>query len=235
VSDTSNEKVSETYIRKERKMGEQKFSMKEAIGLGWTTIKNNIGFFVGLLVVAGLCHAIPNIIQELTKETMPILSAVIGLLAWILQSLIALGLIKISLHFCDNESSKISELFSCLPLLVNYLISSILYFLMVFIGIILLIVPGIIVSIRFQFFGYFIVDEEAGPIEALKKSFAMTRGTALWLLLFGLLVGLINLVGALALIIGLFVTVPIGMIAYASVYRKLKGTPQVVIEKENKT
>ncbi len=43
------------------------------------------------------------------------------------------------------------------------------------------------------------------------------------LFLFGLLLGLINFVGALVFLIGLFATIPTTMVAYAYVYRHLAG------------
>ena len=44
------------------------------------------------------------------------------------------------------------------------------------IGLILLIIPGIIVSLMFLFFAHVIVDREVGPIEALKVSKIITDG-----------------------------------------------------------
>ncbi len=58
-------------------------------------------------------------------------------------------------------------------------------------------------------------------IEALKKSSAMTKGAKWDLFLFGLLIGCIALLGALALLIGLFAAFPTILIAKAFVYRKL--------------
>ena len=92
---------------------------------------------------------------------------------------------------------------------------------LIVLGIILLIILGIILAIKFQFFGYFIVDKGDGPIEALKKSSAITTGAKWNLFLLYLLLLLINLLGAIFLLIGLFVTIPTTMVAIAFVYRKL--------------
>ena len=105
----------------------------------------------------------------------------------------------------------------------KYILSLIIYGLIVLAGLILLIIPGIIWAIKFQFFGYFIVDKGLGPIESLKQSAKITKDTKWTLFLFGLLSGLINLLGALLLLVGLFATVPTTMMAKAFVYRKLLG------------
>jgi len=202
-------------------MATQKFSKSEAIRFGWNMMKSNLGFFIGLLIVVGLIYFIPGSIAELLEENALILSIIINIACWVLDMVIQMGLIRISLRFCDNEKGEFADLFSCFPLFFKYLLGSILYGLITLGGMILLIIPGIIWAIKFQFFSYFIVDKGLGPIEALKRSSAITRGAKWDLFLFGLLLGLINLLGAICLFIGLFATIPTAMVAMAFVYRKL--------------
>jgi uncharacterized membrane protein len=92
---------------------------------------------------------------------------------------------------------------------------------------ILLIIPAIIWGIKFRFFSYFIIDKGAGPIEALKRSSSITMGAKWDLFLFGLLLIGINILGFLALVIGLFATIPTSMVAIAFVYRKLLTQAEV--------
>ena len=73
-----------------------------------------------------------------------------------------------------------------------------------------------------MFFKYLIIDKGLGPIEALKESRRITTGQRWQLLLFVLILALLNILGALALFIGLFVTMPVTMIAMAHVYRGLE-------------
>ncbi|RLF35240.1 MAG: hypothetical protein DRM99_05030 [Thermoplasmata archaeon] len=209
---------------------EQKFSKSEAVRFGWNTTRSNLGFFIGLLIVVGMIYFIPDFIAELLKKDAPVLSFIVDVVSWILGIIVQMGLIKIALRFCDNKRAKLADLFSCLPLFFKYLFGSILYHLIVLGGTILLIIPGIIWAIKFQFFDYFIIDKGLGPIEALKESSAITRGAKWDLFFFNLLLGFINFLGALCLLIGLFVTVPTAMLAMAFVYRKLltqKETSQV--------
>jgi len=96
----------------------------------------------------------------------------------------------------------------------------------------LLIIPGIIWAIKFYFFSYLIVDKGLGPIEALKRSSAITDGSKWDLFLLGLLLFGINLIGAIPFFLGWFVTIPISMVATAFVYRKLlseTGVPKTDI------
>jgi uncharacterized membrane protein len=138
-----------------------------------------------------------------------------------------MGLIKIVLKFCDNEKAELPDLFSCSHLFFKYLFGSIIYGLIVSAEMILLIIPGFIWAIKFYFFSYFIVDKNLRPIEALKRSSAITEGTKWDLLLFGLLLFGINLIGAIPFFLGWFVTIPSTMIAMAFVFRKLLSESDV--------
>jgi uncharacterized membrane protein len=86
----------------------------------------------------------------------------------------------------------------------------------------LLIVPGIIVAVRLQFIPFLIVDEAVGPIDAVQRSWDLTAGYTLDLFLFDLLLFVINLLGLMALFVGVFVSCPITGIAMADMYRTLK-------------
>lgn len=205
----------------------QKFSKSEAVRFGWNTTRSNLGFFIGLLIVVGMIYFIPDFIAEFLKRDAPVLSFIIDIISWILGIVVQMGLIKIALRFCDNQRAKLADLFSCPSLFFKYLFGLILYQLIVLGGTILLIIPGIIWAIKFQFFDYFIIDKGLGPIEALKESSAITRGAKWDLFLFDLLLGFINFLGAICLLIGLFVTVPIAMVAMAFVYRKLLAQKEI--------
>ena len=75
--------------------------------------------------------------------------------------------------------------------------------------------------LKFQFYGYLIIDQNLGAVEALNKSAALTRGAKGQLLILGLVLGLINIAGCMVLFVGLFASVPVSMMAMAYVYRKL--------------
>ncbi|MEW6572492.1 MAG: hypothetical protein AB1374_02505 [Bacillota bacterium] len=198
-----------------------KFSIGEAIEFGWKTMKSNLGFFVALLIIVAIIEMVPEVISEITRENLPAVALLADLLSFVVQMVIGMGVIKIALRFCDGEKAGFADLFSCLSLFFRYLFAGILYCLIVLAGTILLVVPGIIWGIQYQFFSYFIIDKKTGVIESLKRSSAITKGSRWNLFLFGLLLALINILGMLALLIGLFATVPTTMVANAYVYRKL--------------
>lgn len=202
-------------------MSAKRFSKKEAFRFGLINMKENIGFFIGLLIVVTLVYLIPNGIQNALMASLPVVAAVIGLIAWFIQRMVDLGLVKIALKFCDGQRGTIADLVLGIVTVFKYILSTIIYMVIVLVGFVLLIIPGIIFAIRLQFYGYLIIDKGAGPVEALSRSWAVTKGVAFELFVFGILAALINLAGALAFFVGLFASVPIVLLAYAYVYRAL--------------
>ncbi len=202
-----------------------KFSIKESVKYGWQITMANFWFFVGIISVSLIISYAPAILDKLVKADDPVLNfmnIVVQLIFWYLGMVITLGLIKISLKFYDKEKVDFFDLFLSYPLFLKYLWSSIVYRLIVLGGLILLVIPGIIWAIKFQFYPYFIVEGK-GPIEAIKLSGQITQGAKWHLFLLGLVLALICLAGLLALIIGTFVTMPLALMAMAFVYRKLQS------------
>ncbi len=210
------------------------FSKGEALRFGWDTMKNNLGFFIGLLIVLGLLYTVPFIIAGMALEANVFLGAILYIADMVLTIIISIGLVKIALRFCDNEKGRFSDLFSQYRLFFKYLFASILYFLIVWGGSVLLIIPGIIWGIKFWFYNYFVVDKKAGSIEALKRSSLITKGVKWDLFVFFLALIGINLLGALCLLVGLFATIPTTMVALAFVYRRLLAQTEITPVSEDR-
>ncbi|HUQ84729.1 MAG TPA: hypothetical protein VM077_00240 [Candidatus Limnocylindrales bacterium] len=74
---------------------------------------------------------------------------------------------------------------------------------------------------RLSFYPYFIVDKKSGIVESLINSWRVTKGHVGNIIFLELLFGLLIIAGALALIVGLLVAMPVVSLAGAFVYRKL--------------
>jgi membrane-anchored glycerophosphoryl diester phosphodiesterase (GDPDase) len=205
----------------------EKFSKKEAIRFGWEIAKKKIKFFIPLLILVFGVSFLLDYFSDYTKKESFLISFLLTIIGVVLSVIFSLGLIKISLKICDGKEPKISDLFSQYRLFFRYLFASILKNLIALLGFILLIIPGIIFSIRLGFFDYLIVDKNSKIIESLKKSWEITKGNVWNLFLLYILLGLINLLGVFALIIGLFWSIPTTMIAETFVYRKLSSELKV--------
>ncbi len=209
----------------------QKFSISEAIRFGWETTMKNLGFFIGLLAASWAFFIALFFAMRMALEVNIFLGVILHIFYYVSTIVISMGLVKIALKFYDNEKGKFSDLFSQYRLFFNYLFALILYALIIWGGTLLLIIPGIIWGIKVWFFDYLVVDKKLGPIKALKKSSAITKGFKWDLLGFFFVAFVINLLGVLFLLIGLFVTIPVTMMATVFVYRKLlaqaEATPEI--------
>jgi len=204
-------------------VAQKTFSIAEALNFGWNTLKANLGFFAGLFVIIGVINLGPSLLgSSLDQDTAFLLLAfALSLAGWVLGVIISLGLIKVTLAFVDGKKPDFADLFRAYPLFFRYLLASIVYGLIVFFGFLLFIVPGVIWLVKYRFYLYFLVDQGAGPMEALSKSAKITQGMLLRLFWFGILLIILNFFGVLALGVGLAITVPVSALADAFVYRKL--------------
>ena len=105
-------------------------------------------------------------------------------------------------------------------------VSGFLYSLIVGIGYMLLIIPGIYWTIKYMFYYFFIIDGECGPIEALSESGDLTDGYKWKLLLLLILVSIFGISGYLIVGVGVLVTGPISTLVLLSVYKQLKKIQQ---------
>lgn len=202
-------------------MKKAQFSKKEAIKFGFNLAKKNILFFVGVLIIVVVFSALSSSLKNLVNiQKEPLLYMFLYIVLFIVNLIIGIGLIKIILEFVDEKKPKFSDLLYYKPV-VKYFIGTTVQGIITLVGFILLIIPGIIFSVRLQFVNYLIVDKNLGPVDAIKKSWNMTRGNTWNLFFFGILIGLINILGLLCLVVGLFITVPLSMLASAFIYRKL--------------
>ncbi len=197
------------------------FRIGEALGFGWEKFRSHFFFLWMTLgtvfVISGACNALGKV-----TEKSALLSLLITLLSVYVGVIMEIGLTKLYLDVIDNDrEGGIRTLFSERGLFFRYLGSSIVYGLVIAVGFLLLIIPGVYFILKYQFASYLIVDKGAVIGEAFKKSGEMTQGIKWQLLLFALAIGGINILGALVLGLGLLVTVPMTMMAYVFVYRKL--------------
>jgi uncharacterized membrane protein len=89
-------------------------------------------------------------------------------------------------------------------------------------GLVLLIIPGIYLMVRYSMVRFAVIDG-ASVTDSLRKSAELTQGIKWHLLWFILAIIAINIIGAVLFLVPLLVTVPVTMIAYAHVYQKLHG------------
>lgn len=102
----------------------------------------------------------------------------------------------------DNKV-KVGNIFEVYKNFANAVFANILTTLIIGVGIIFLIIPGIYFSCKLSFVDYLIVERKMDVFEAIKESWRLTRGYSLKIFLFGIMAFFIGLFGLLLLGVGL--------------------------------
>lgn len=199
------------------------FSIKEALSAGWNLTKGNFGLLLGVMITLAVISWLPGWVGGALNIKDGFGVGLLQLISFVVGALAQLGLIHIALSLVDGKKPAYKELFGQTRFLLPYIVASILVGLMVIAGLILFIIPGFIVALMVGMYGYHMVDTKAGILASIQGSAALTKGYRWQLFGFLLLCAVINLVGALLFGIGLLITWPTTILAYAYVYRKLSG------------
>ena len=203
----------------------KRFSKREAIVFGWQTTRANLGLFIVYLLLSALAGSFFGGFAGLFQKRLPVFSLIFNIGYIFLTFAINIVGIKIALKFCDNDEREITQVISFTPsLFLKFAGGYILYSLLVALGFILLILPGVFWMVKYQYVIYFLADKDMEIGEAFKNSAETTNGAKWELFAFLILLSLINLAGVICLLVGLLVTIPVTMVAMAFVYRKLSGT-----------
>ena len=206
------------------------FSVRNALRFGWRAVKRDpVLVIVGMFIIPICIQMVFEVFNGVVPEDKWPITAFLAAVAFFLELAVTLGIAGICLKICDGKAAGFTDLHAHLPLTLTYLVSSILFGLLCLGGFIFFIVPGILLSLWLQFYGFVIVDEKAGPVAALKKSYAVARGRLWRIFTFSCLLGIYNILGLLLCGLGLLITVPVSFIAWAYLYRSLQGrVPQMI-------
>ena len=200
----------------------------DAIGTGWRKTKKNFWFFVGLVLIVWAVNLIFSYLQRTINGDSHGLSYwVIFVVEMAVEILLGIGLIKISISVNDGEKADYKDLYIHSKYFWRFLGATIIRGLIILVGLIFLIIPGVYLAIRFRFVDYLILDKDMGIIDAFKESTKMTRGVKWSLLGLEFCFTVIIILGILALLLGIFAAFPIVMIGRAHVYRVLEGQKSI--------
>ena len=215
-------------------MNDKQFNFDDVLGYGWQVMKANFWFFVGLGFLIVLLSIVPDILRQIliyagvAPAILIPLFVLLMIADYAISFIVGIGIVKIALSFCDGHKPSIGTLFDIGDCFWRFVGGAALYGLIVLGGTLLLIVPGIIWSIQFSQFKYFVIDKGLGPVDALKASSRTTMGVKWKLLGFGFVCAGIQILGLLCLLVGALATYPIIIVAGALVYRQLAAqTPEL--------
>jgi hypothetical protein len=211
----------------------QPWTVGEAIRLGWETYKGSwapltLGYFVVTLIgmIPGQIAPVLSTagVLEPKSITYYALHAPLSIFGWLLAEFFTAGFTRAALNATRTGHASFGDFFGAASRYLSFVVASMLRSLATMVGLLFLIVPGIIVSLGLVNAPYYVIDQNLGPIEALKASWRSTDGQKGELFVLSLAEFGIIVAGLLAGCLGLFVAVPVMMIARAIVYTRMSGT-----------
>lgn len=140
--------------------------------------------------------------------------------AWgiLITAPIGYGAAYVALKAARDDMPEVGDLFEPFSNYWNAVLASLLVTVIVIIGLVLFIVPGIIFACKLAFTPYLVVDRRMQVIDAVKESWRMTTGHALKIFLIGLIGIPILLAGLICLLFGVIISMMWLSLTYASLY-----------------
>ena len=176
---------------------------------GWALVTADLGNYVLLaLVFIVLSSAVPVILQG------PMIA---GLHIFTMKKLM-------------GRQCEFADLFKGFNYFVPTLVASIVIGLFVFCGTLLCIIPGLVVAAMYKFTYLFIVDKRMDFWPAMQASHAIVKRDYVGFTLFLLLLALVDILGLLCCVVGIFVSIPVTFAAITVAYKEIVGFDSRVVD-----
>lgn len=199
-------------------------SISQILNKSWELFKRQAGMLVALIFVYVLTSSVLSFIRQEYFHEYDFTSILFTILYYIISLILSLGLVRIAINVVDEERVDLDLLFSERngTLLLHYFFGGLFIAIVVIIGFVFLIIPGIYLIFRLQFFQYALLEHEQPDFwVAINESWEMTKGQVWDLFAIAVCCFFIILLGLLAFLIGVFVAYPLVLIIYAVVFRVL--------------
>ncbi len=209
------------------------FSIGELLGESWQRVKGTKGiimggflvFYVVMLVASFILGGVFGIFSALNQSpaTLVIGQLAISMLSSAVAYPFMAGINMVGIRRAADQPLNFNEIFSHFGRTVPLVITSLLMMLLIYLGMILLIIPGLYLAVAYMLAIPLVVERGLSPWQALEAS--RKAISQHWFKVFGLflLLGLITLVSAIPLLIGLVWSIPLFVIAMGVLYRTIFG------------
>jgi uncharacterized membrane protein len=189
-----------------------------ALSYGWQKFQQNVGPLLIAVLIPVVVQIVLSIIGRAVNST-PVL-ILFEIVSIALGAAAGIGIYRVALQITAGEPADIGKAFAY-DRWGEWIIFSIIFGLMVGIGLLLCIVPGLLVLAFFGLAPFFFLDQRMSLGEALTASrmAVQTKGLALPILLC-IVVGFL---GIILCFVGVLITEPIAYVAVAFLYRYAAG------------
>ncbi len=176
------------------------------LGAGWEIVKNDIGNYLLVSLVFTVLNGVPFIQGAL----------IAGFHIYTAKKLL-------------GRQAEFADLFKGFNFFIPTLVASLLIGLFTFLGSLACIIPGLVIAAMYKFTYLFIIDKRMDFWPAMQASHSIVKQDYFGFTMFLLAAALVNLLGVLCCLVGLFVTIPMTFAAITIAYREIVGfDPQTI-------
>lgn len=177
------------------------------IGMGWELVKADIGNYLLIAIIFSLLSGVP-----------------------LIQGALIAGFHIFTIKKLTGRPAEFADLFKGFNYFVPTLVASLLIGIFVFGGTLLCIIPGLVVAAMYKFTYVFIVDKRMDFWPAMQASHAVAKNDYFGFTMFLLLMALVDLLGVLCCVVGLFIALPVTFAAITVAYQELVGFDPRTVE-----
>ena len=186
--------------------------MGEYIERGWEIVKKNLGLLILYTLLLSVAISVVSVIP------------VLGVLAIIVVAPSLVGGYLIFIHRSEKgEHTEFNLFFKGFDFLLPLFLGAFIGGILVGIGNLLLIIPGIYLSVAYTFSSYLIIFYKLDFWNALETSRKIITKRWWSFFLFSIVIVAINLAGVLALGVGVLITIPLSIAATYAAYDDIVG------------
>lgn len=196
-------------------------SIRQAFNFAWPIFKKRFGLFAAVLLTIFGAWVALEIVVIAGQRFGILLWAAVHLTFLIFVAGIEVGFLQICLALYDGGEPTFADTFKHLALGPKFLAGQLLYLLVVVVGLLFLVVPGVYLSLRYGLFGFCMAAGETNLTRAFQQSAILSTGTKTYLLRICVALLVLNALGASLLGLGLFITAPLSVLMMTAVYRQL--------------
>jgi hypothetical protein len=190
------------------------------LNFGLENAKKHFLTFFGVIIVGAIAVVLLFWLGNKINPIVGFLLYLVGLIG------LSFGVVKTTLALGRGESFNIADFIPDPLVLLNLILGSIIMSITVMIGLVLLVIPGVILSMMLIFVPYLIIDKKMGAIGAIKESIRLTSGRKMDILVGTFVIYGVGIFFSL-LIIPIFLTIPMIAFGYAYPYIVLVGKDNV--------
>jgi len=205
-------------------------SVGDSFGHAWSALWAN---FLPLLIigmVALLLLAPGSIMGEIGSESEGFVAFYFGLSAFLchvlLRGPIEYGVKYVYLRAARDQSVSVPDMLEGFRNFANVILANLLVALVVGVGLILFVVPGIVFACKLAFVPYLVVESRMNALDALQESWRMTTGCASQIFLVGVLAIPICIAGLLCLGFGIVISIMWIRMTFAAIYEAVDSFEQ---------